>query len=215
MKKLVHHPFNALLWAVSLVLVLASCKDEDPVLDLKLDQTVVEVFTGESKTVKIEGGNGGYEATLSPTGIADVSVSGTTITVTGKEKGETTVTVKDSKDKSVIFKVTVKAAIIDATTPRFKWGNTVELDKANNYGVSILANSVAITNLADTKQYILSWTGGYTVGEKTGAKLRTVESGKQPQETALTSLEVQKAENNLYSLIFGDASQKGELVVTK
>lgn len=208
--------FNILLTA-GLIVALASCEKEDTVFDLKLDPAGnVEVFTGESKTVKIESGNGGYEiSSITPEGFAEASVSETTVTVSGKEKGETTVTVKDAKGKTASFKVTVKPAIIDATTPRFKWGNTVELDKTNGWGVSVLSGSVAVTNLTDKKQYILSWTGGYTAGEKSGAKLLTVESGKQTQETPLTLFEIQKADGNPYSIIFGDASQKGELVVTK
>lgn len=215
MKKRMHINLKTIVMMLGLVFVLASCEKEDEVSDLKLDKTSVEVFTDENITVKIENGNGGYTVLSSADAIATATVSEQTITIAGKDKGSATVTVKDNEGKTVTVTVTVKAAIIDTTTLRFKWTNTIELGKTNGWGTTILSDRVAVTNLTDKKQFVLLWTGGYTVGEKSGAKLRIVENGQQTQEVALTALEVQKAENNLYSIIFNKDVQKGELIFTK
>ncbi|MGV8094898.1 MAG: hypothetical protein AB2L24_23850 [Mangrovibacterium sp.] len=216
MKKSLHINLNTIVWMLSLALILGSCKDDEEIIpDLTLDKSSVEVYIGENATVTIKTGNGGYIVSSSSATIATADLSGTTVTITGVAKGETTVTVKDQSGKTATIAVTVNTAIIDATTARFKWDSTIELEKANNWGTAILADRVAVTNLTDKKQFVLLWTGGFTVGEKTGAKLRVVESGKTTEEVTLTALEVQTAENNRYSIVFNKDTQKGELVFTK
>lgn len=217
MKKLLHINLNTIVWMLSLVLIVASCNDDDDELapDLKLEKTSVEVYAGENATVTIETGNGGYTVSSSSAMVATAEVSGTTVTITGVAKGSATITVTDQSGRTATVTATVNTAIIDATTARFKWDSTIELEKVNNWGTSILTDRVAVTNLTDKKQFVLLWTGGFTVGEKTGAKLRVVESGKTTEEVTLTALEVQTAESNRYSIVFSKDTQKGELVFTK
>jgi len=216
MKKLLHINLNTLMWILSLVLIFTSCKDDEEIIpDLTLDKSSVEVYAGENATVTIETGNGGYTVSSSSATFATAAVSGTTVTITGVAKGGAIITVKDQSGKTATVSVTVSSAIIDATTLRFKWTNTIELGKTNGWGTTILSDRVAVTNLTDKKQFVLLWTGGYTVGEKSGAKLRIVENGQQTQEVTLTALEVQKAESNRYSIIFTDGTKNGELVFTK
>ena len=207
---------KALTIVLGFIFILSSCKkDKDLQVDLTLAKTETEVFVDESVTVEITAGNGEYTATSSSEAIAKATVSGQTVSIQGIAKGSATITVKDKAGRSATIAVTVNNPIVDPNTARFKWDNTVELDKANGWSTTVLAGSVAITNLTDKKQFVLSWTGGYTVGDKTAAKLRILESGKETQEVALTVFEVQRAENNLYSVAFGTAEKQGELVFTK
>ena len=217
MKKLLSITTISLMLLLGFVLVFSSCKDDDDKLDaeLTLDKSSVEVYAGENATVTIKTGNGGYMVSSSSESVATAAVSDQSVTISGVAKGSATVTVKDQADKTATVSVTIETAIIDATTARFKWENTIALETTNNWGTTILSDRVAVTNLSDKKQYVLSWTGGYTVGEKTGGKLRMLESGTETQEITLTNLEVQKAENNLYSLVFSDGTKNGELVFTK
>ncbi|MGV8136020.1 MAG: hypothetical protein AB2L20_12460 [Mangrovibacterium sp.] len=205
------------VWILGLALVLGACKKDEDEVDLRLDKSTLEVYTdGIAGTVKIESGNGGYVAKSSADQIATASVSGQTVTITGKTKGEATITITDSAGKTAAVKVNVKQVIIDTVIPRFKWGNTViELEKTNSWGYAVLADCVAVTNLAEKKQYILSWKGGYSVGEKTEAKLRTIEKDKESIEIVLTSMEIQQAESTRYSIVFDKNEEKGELVFTK
>lgn len=197
------------------VFLLSSCDEKDPELALTIDKTEVNMFAGEQATLQISSGNGDYNVSSSSEATATATVSGQTITITGKAKGATTVTVTDKAGKTATVSVTVKSAIIDATTPRFKWTNTVELEVSNGWGTSILSDRIAITNLAEKKQYVLIWSGGYAVGDKTEATLRIAESGKTTEKVTLTTLEVQKAEDNLYTIVFSKDAQKGELVIVK
>lgn len=205
----------ALMIILGYLLIFSACKKDDPIINLSVDKTETEVFSGESVLINITSGSGNYSVNSSSDAVARADVAGQSIRIIGASKGAATITVKDGAGKTATISVSVKSAIIDASTPRFKWENTVELDVSNGWATTVLSNRVAITNLADKKQYVLMWTGDYTVGDKTEAKLRILESGKDARELTLTTLEVQRAENNLYSIIFSSEGQNGELVFKK
>jgi hypothetical protein len=217
MKKL--FSINASLKSIGIVLgfiaFFSACKKDEIKPALTLEKTSIEVFAGEEVTVQIQAGNGGYGVSSSSGAIAEVSVTDQTVIISGKAKGETTVTVKDQEGKTSSLKVIVRSAILDGSIPRFKWTNTIELEKPNGWSTTVLADRLSITNLSEKKQFTVLWNGGYGVGDKTEAKLRIVESGKTTEEIALTSLEVQKAENNSYSIIFSKESRQGILVFAK
>lgn len=208
--------FNLLLIA-SCVFTLASCSsdDDDTTVELKLDKTTVEVKAGESVTIAIEAGNGDYAVSSNSSAeTASAEVSGSTISVKGLKEGETTLGIKDKAGKSASVKVTVKAADYVPTSAEFSWnGNKVELDKANNWGTSIFASQVAVTNLATKEQSVLSWTGGLTVGDKTGGKLEV--AGSNAATITLSSIKVVKAESNTYYITFEGDSKKGWIYFTK
>jgi len=215
MKRKVSTTSKSLLVMLGFVLAFSSCKKDETDAELTMDKTSVEIYAGETATVIIQTGNGGYTVSSSSEATATASVSDAAITITGVAKGLSTVTVTDQGGKTATISVTVNSATIDATTARFKWDNTIFLNTTNGWGTTILSNRVAITNLTDKKQFVLLWTGGYTMGEKTEAKLRIVANGQETTEVALTDLEIQKAENGLYSLIFSNATKSGELVFNK
>ena len=216
MKNTVKNSYRIVSLILFTAISFASCKkDKNLIPDLTLEKTSVEVFTEEDVMVQISGGDGTYTASLSANGIAGAEIAGKSLKVTGISKGSSTITVKDGSGKTVSLNVIVKSAIIDANTPRFKWTNTIELEKANGWGTSILSDRLAISSLVDKKQYVLSWTGGYTVGDKTNGKLRILENGKTAEEITLTALEIQKAESKLFSIVFNKDAQKGEVVFTK
>lgn len=199
------------------LLFLSSCKDDDEsAMDLILEKTTTEVFVDEAVTVPITSGNGDYKASASPETVAKAEISGNSVRISGISKGEATVTVTDGSGKTAAIKVTVNSAIIDATTPRFRWTNTIPLEITNGWATTVEADAVAITNLTDKKQFILSWTGGYAKGDKTGGKLEIVDmKGQDSKVEELTAFEIQAASDGKYSIAFGNASQKGELVFTK
>lgn len=205
--------FRAIAVVMSLLVAFSSCKKDKQQAELTLDKNTVEMFAGDKMPVNISSGNGDYSVSSSSDAIAAASLAGQTINIDAKTRGTATITVRDGAGRTATITVNVKSAIIDATTPRFKWTNTVELNKPNGWATAIMSGKIAMTNIVEKKQYILIWTGDYNIGNKTGAKLRIVESGKTTEEIALTDLEVQKAENNLYSIIFSKDTQKGELVI--
>ena len=64
-------------------------------------------------------------------------------------------------------------------TPHFTWDIAIELEQPNNWCMTLATEKVAITNLTEGKQYILTWKGGLSTGRKTGGVLKTVIRGEQ------------------------------------
>lgn len=200
---------------LGLALIVSACEKEEDALDLTLSESTVELYVGDAATVTIQSGNGGYEVTSSDPEVAEVDVTGTSVRVQGVAKGTATITVTDGAGKSKTIAVTVNTAIIDASTPRFRWGTTYPLTEANGWAVTVLADKVSITRLTDKKQFILSWSGGFSQGEKSGASLETVEGSESNSET-LSFFEVQSAPGDeTHSIVFNNGSQSGELVVAQ
>ena len=80
---------------------------------LSFSANSVELEIGKITTIEITSGNGNYEVTSSNVNVVEASLSGTTIVLTGKAKGNTTVTVKDVVTGSTEeISVTVKDAPI-------------------------------------------------------------------------------------------------------
>jgi hypothetical protein len=210
MKKII----NVLL-IVSLLVAITSCEKDDHVVDLKLDNNTVELEKGGTATVIIEAGNGGYKVESDKKEVADASLSGTTITINALSEGDARITVTDAKDKTATITVKVDYTIL--TPSKFVWnGASVEFDKADKYGISVLSTGVALTDLiTDKKQYLLSWDGGLTTGDKTNGKLVIAQSGKEADEVTLTSLKVILAETSGNYIMFNDGSKNGELFFAK
>lgn len=60
-----------------------------------------------SEEITISSGNSGYKATIANRFIAKASISGNSITITGKTKGNTTMMLQDKKGKTVTVNITV------------------------------------------------------------------------------------------------------------
>ncbi len=60
-----------------------------------------------SDVVSISSGNGGYKATIANKFIAKASITGNAITITGKTKGNTTLTIQDKKGKTAVVNIIV------------------------------------------------------------------------------------------------------------
>src|SRR5690606_8562201 len=119
---------------------------------------------------------------------------GVVITITAVNEGATTVTVKDAHGKTATIDVTV--AISVPTTPTFTWnGQAIKFDEAGGYGLTILSDKVALTDLTnDQKQYILSWSGGFDEGVKANGMLVIVSAEAEPEIKELTTFRVLKSE---------------------
>lgn len=90
---------------------------------LSFSANSAELVIGETTTIDIITGNGNYEVTSSNVNVVEASLSGTTIVLTGKAIGNTTVTVKDvvtgsTEDISVTVK-DVYTACSDSNHPHW------------------------------------------------------------------------------------------------
>jgi hypothetical protein len=206
-----------LLLIVSCIFALASCKQDDPVVELTLDKTAVGLIAGATTPVNIVTGNGNYTVTSSASDIATATVSGTVITVTGNKAGTATITLKDKDSKSISISV-----VVSPTSSEFVWDtNSVTLDQAtayaNSYSLTVYSNSIAVTNITTKQQYVLSWTGDLTVGDKTNGKLQIVNAGVSATAITLSSISVVTANTttNNYYLTFKNDTKSGLIYFTK
>lgn len=220
---------NFLLIAVMLF-TLASCSKDVAIVDLTLDHTTLDMDKGEIMKIAVETGNGKYQAESSNSMIAKVAVSGTTIAILGVEGGTATVTITDEQGKTETINVTVSYAIPNTAT--FIWNKEeIKFDNAGGYGVSILESDIAFTNIMEAKQYVLSWEGGMTEGEKTNGQLiiatpggQAVEEGESEEgeeETGpveiidLVSVTVVLSEETGGYIVFNDGSRGGEIFFSR
>lgn len=203
-------------------LLLTSCGKKEfvrPTIELELLSNVVQLNLNStelaSATVNVKQGNSGYTVESSDETVVKASNAGVVITVTAVSEGTATVTVTDSKGKTANIEVSV--AVATPTTPTFTWnGQPVAFDMVGGYGITILADRVALTDIVnDQKQYILSWVGGFSAGEKTDAKLTIVSANSEPQINELTILKVLKSEDLGYYIVFSDGTKGGNLYFSR
>lgn len=78
-------------------------------------------------------------------------------------------------------------------------------------------NSVAITNVMEGRQYVLSCDGDLSVGVKSNATLEILSSktGAEPEIVQLAGMEVLQIKDGLCSIVFSTADRMGELVFQK
>lgn len=99
--------------------------------------------------------------------------------------------------------------------PHFAWDITIELEQPNNWSITVFTEKLAITNVTEGKQYLLTWKGRLSTGKKSDAILKTIIRGEQTKTTDLDILEVKDSGNNTYELFLRGGGRKGEIVFTK
>ncbi|MBD1420444.1 hypothetical protein [Sphingobacterium chuzhouense] len=194
--------------------VLFSCKKEKavPLQALELDKNSIEILEGYASTIEVKSGNGNY--TVSETSLVEIEIDGNTITFTATENyGEERLFILDGTGRKAALDIKVIPAVLDADDPRFYWDGLIELEQANEWSTTILENKIAMTNVAERKQLVLSWNGEFAVGLKPRATLRIVDDGDK-RDIALTKLEILAIDRskNLCTMVFYKEKQKGELV---
>jgi len=194
--------------------IWTACEKEKavPLQALELDKNNIEILENYTSTVEVISGNGDY--TISETSLVEVEVNGNTITFTATENyGEERLFIMDGTGRKAAVDVKVIPAVLSADDPRFYWDGLIALEQANQWSTTIMGNKVAMTNVAEKKQFVLSWNGEFAVGVKPRATLRIIDDeGKQ--DVSLTKLEILAIDRskNLCTIVFYKEKQKGELV---
>ncbi|MFJ1473668.1 leucine-rich repeat domain-containing protein [Capnocytophaga cynodegmi] len=128
--------FLGLMLMVSVMFVSCGKDDnkvEPPVIhEIKVENNALTILEGESKTIKIVSGNGGYQLKSDNDNVAVTEKEGV-ITITGQKAGKSTISVTDSKGKKVSISVTINALVLDKVE--------VSLQKAEKAIVVILSGS--------------------------------------------------------------------------
>lgn len=213
MKQLIN---NILLFVLILsqVSFFVACKDEDETSELRLDRTSIQIKEGSEGILKVESGNGGYQFSFSAEGYATAKYRENLIYIQGLKYGKVTLTITDLEGHAASLDVVVVSSVLSTDNPRFVWDNMIELNKANDWGLTVDESSVAITNLMEGKQYILSWKGDSSVGVKENAALRILSSktNVEPQQIELAGMEILQIKDGLCSIVFSTKDKVGELV---
>lgn len=201
--------------SLALMLIgLVSCSKETSIVDLTVNNKTLEIAKGEIAKILVETGNGKYRAESSNNMIAKVAVSGTTIAILGMEGGSASVTITDEQGKTETINVDVSYNVPGRST--FIWNKeSTEFDNAGGYGISILESSVALTDFNESKQFLLSWEGGMTVGDKTNGKLIIADPEGRVDTFELASVTVVIAEEIGGYIVFNDGRRGGELFFSK
>lgn len=209
---------KSLIFILAMILPFTSCKeDKEIAIDLKVDKNTLEIVQGETAVISIESGNGNYTVSLSLEGIATAEIIGNTIQISATSVGQTALVIKDAAGESatIIIKV-VSTSQAEGITPRFVWvSDTIELEKPNDWGITLFSDYFAITHIPNKKQYVLSWSGGSSAGPKADGILKIIDDGKLAQSIFLTSIAVTEI-NSLYGQItFNQDGKKGEIIFSK
>ena len=120
--------------------------------NLTVDKNEVEVNVGATAEVAIRTGNGGYSVPMYDNTKVQVAIVGSTVRITGKAAGETSVTVKDSQDKTVEIMVTVKGTDLELAQANVEVNVGATADVAivkgtAPYTVSVINSSVATAQI--------------------------------------------------------------------
>lgn len=136
--------------------LFVACDDDDND-KLTFDKSNIELVVSESVAVKVSGGKSPYTATVPDAGkeFVEVKVDGSTITITGKKQGNTSVQVKDKDGLDASIAVQVKNDPFEAEktdpTVRVKWDAIDKKAGGENAGVFSLKKD------ADKKEVTFSW----------------------------------------------------------
>ncbi len=119
----------------------------------------------------------------------------------------------DGTGRKASVDVKVIPAVLSADDPRFYWDGLIGLEQANQWGTTIMGNKIALTNITEKKQFVLSWNGEFAVGVKPRATLRIIGEDNK-QDIPLTKLKILAIDRskNLCTIVFYKDRQKGEVV---
>ena len=150
--------------------VLTSCKEEvESISELSLEQTKIQIKEGETVTVKIIGGSGNYQISLSDEKLAVAQIENNEINIRALLTGCVTLTVTDENGQTALLNIIIISKILDSDKPRFVWTNSIALDEPNGWGLTVFGNKVAVTSCVEQIQYVLEWEGDSTMGKKLNA----------------------------------------------
>ncbi|GJQ05912.1 hypothetical protein CAPN010_00700 [Capnocytophaga cynodegmi] len=128
-------------------------KVEPPVVhEIKVENDALTILEGESKTIKIVSGNGGYQVKSDNDNVAVTEKEGV-VTITGQKAGKSTISVTDSKGKKVSINVTINALVLDkveVSLQKAEKATVVIQSGSGTYSVSSDNEPIATAELSGT-----------------------------------------------------------------
>lgn len=197
--------------------LFSSCKDDDTVGELMLDRAAIQIKEGSEGILKVESGSGGYQFSFSTDGYASAKYRENLIYIKGEKYGKVTMKITDMEGHVATLDIIVVSKVLNTDTQRFVWGDMIELNKANNWAITQETSSIAVTNLMEGKQFVLSWDGDSSVGIKENAELQILsnQETEESQVLILAGMEILQIKEGLCSIVFSTDEKVGELVFTQ
>ena len=182
--------------------------------NLTVDKTEVEVNVGATAEVAIRSGNGGYSAPMYDNTKVQVAIVGSTVRITGRAAGETSITVKDSQDKKVEIMVTVKGADLELakTNVEVNVDATAEVAIVKGtapYTVSVINSSVATAQIIGGNKVLIT-------GKVPGTTKVTVGDDQAKQAFIMVTVKAASTDD-LFDIVEGEDNEyedyQGERVI--
>ena len=163
---------------------------------ITLDKKEVTLKKGERSTVTIQAGEGQYTATSQDANIASATISNSIITIEAIKKGETTITVTDSKSSQT---ETIKVIVVGTPLTLSKESVTLKKEASeyvnitsgnNNYSVNSNNNGIATATLEGNKVKITAVEAGETT-------ITVTDNGESPAQTKTIAVTVNGNESKI------------------
>lgn len=178
-----------ILYLLLIPILFLSCSDSDKeeIIKLEVDDYNVVLYLGANSDVVVSGGKGKLTCSMEDPAIAEASVNGKTITITGKEKGFTKLTISDEANNTCELGVSVNTksinVITDVSVIEDRTFSTSLPNNDGGYTITSADESVA-TAVIEGQKIIFS---GKEPGQKTTFTLR---NSKDKAEIAIIEVKV-------------------------
>lgn len=184
---------------------------------LQLEHTSIEMKNGDITDILIESGNGGYLLSAHPSDVFSAELKDGIIRITAHTWGKAVLLVTDQKGKRASLEIHVTASATSDITPQFVWNHTIELEQANDWGITYRNGRVVLTNINEKRQYILTWNGDFSAGKKPNAVLTIIESNQLAvtHTIQLSSLSILEQDPRYYSIVFFKDDKEGKMIFGK
>ena len=118
--------------------------------------------------MKIIGGSGNYQISLSDEKLAVAQIENNEINIRALLTGCVTLTVTDENGQTALLNIIIISKILDSDKPRFVWTNSIVLDEPNSWGLTVLGIRLLLL-LVGTDSICIRMGGRFYNGKKLNA----------------------------------------------
>lgn len=155
-----------ILYLLLIPFLFLSCSDDDEeIIKLDVDDYNVNLYIGETSDVVISGGKGKLSYGMDDATIADVSLNGRVITITGKEKGYSKLRITDEGNNTCELNVNINTKSINVFTDIKiieELETSISLPDDGDYTVTSSDESIATAVIKDGEIVFLGKKAGHS-----------------------------------------------------
>ncbi|MDD2537346.1 MAG: hypothetical protein PHU61_02540 [Candidatus Absconditabacteria bacterium] len=185
-------------------LLFVACGPDEPILELVLEKNSIEVFEGETVTVSIKHGNGGYYVqSISPQGLIEAVCTERSVQISGIEYGTGTLIIADNEGKTATIAVSVSSNSFKRSVRKFSYkGLNIVFGETPNWTIAgVNEKEIELVSLGQKTSVYIVWKSSSSI------ELRQYTNGEEKKET-LSIKNLGKDEKGYSHFLF----EGGELV---